>query len=272
MTSIGIDTRSVAIDFETPKQEQFGDITTNVAFALAKEAKLAPRAIAEKLRSALSLDSSLVEKVDVAGAGFLNFSFTRNYFQTEFTKALANNSFGKSKPTSRTKTLVEFVSVNPTGPLHLGHGRQTVLGDVLSNILQWTGHDVTREYYFNNAGKQIDMLGASVLARYRALLGQEENFPEDGYQGTYIRDIASSLREKNGDQLTEKNLPHIKTFSVDHLFSVIKATLSRIGLQFDVYYNESSLYETGKIEALITELKRRNLVYEKRWRTLHEIL
>lgn len=195
----------VEISFEKPKIDSHGDLSTNFALLAAKELKMKPRDISQKVVDALELDSSLVEKCELAGPGFINFRFTGKYF-ISFVNDVLNKgeSFGRSNDAAGKKTQVEFVSANPTGPLTVGHGRNAVFGDTIANVLQWTGHDVTREYYFNNAGRQMRVLGDSVRLRYKELLGDRIDFPDDYYQGKYIRDIARHLFDERGDKLRDE--------------------------------------------------------------------
>ncbi|MFZ1081419.1 MAG: arginine--tRNA ligase, partial [Candidatus Kryptoniota bacterium] len=185
---------STEISFEKPKIESHGDLSTNFALLAAKEFKMKPRDLGQKVLDVLELDPSLVENSELAGPGFINFKFTDKYFLSFINEVLTKGeNFGRSNVVAGKKTQVEFVSANPTGPLTVGHGRNGVFGDTIANVLEWTGHDVTREYYFNNAGRQMRVLGDSVRLRYKEILGEKINFPEDYYQGKYIRDIAQHL-------------------------------------------------------------------------------
>ncbi|MCL5035068.1 MAG: arginine--tRNA ligase [Bacteroidetes bacterium] len=255
----------VDILFEKPKIESYGDLSTNFALLAAKELKMKPRDVAQKVVETLEIDPSLVEKVDVAGPGFVNFKFSNKYFLSFIDDILEKgDSFGRSNLGAGKKTQVEFVSANPTGPLTVGHGRNAVFGDTIANVLQWTGHVVTREYYFNNAGRQMRVLGDSVRLRYKEILGEELQFPEDYYQGNYIRDIAQHLYDEQGDKL--KNEPAeggFKERAEQEIFEDIRKTLERLTIKFDIFYNENSLYETGKIKEVITALEAAGLTYDK---------
>lgn len=255
----------VEISFEKPKIESHGDLSTNFALLAAKELKMKPREVAQKVVDLLELDPSLVEKCELAGPGFINFKFTDKYFISFVSDVLnKGDSFGRSNVAAGKKTQVEFVSANPTGPLTVGHGRNAVFGDTIANILQWTGHDVTREYYFNNAGRQMRVLGDSVRLRYKELLGDKIDFPDDYYQGEYIRDIARHLFDERGDKLRDE-LPEgaFKERAEQEIFEDIKKTLSRIQIKFDVFYNENSLYEAGKIKETVSALESAGLTYDK---------
>ncbi|HUI29058.1 MAG TPA: arginine--tRNA ligase [Candidatus Acidoferrales bacterium] len=260
----GIET-SVDIFFEKPKAESHGDLSTNFALLAAKEFKMKPREIAQKIVGHIEVDSSLVESCEIAGPGFINFKFTKKYF-VSFIREVLNNgeAFGRSSAGAGKKTQVEFVSANPTGPLTVGHGRNAVFGDTVANLLEWTGHEVTREYYFNNAGRQMRVLGDSVRLRYKELLGEGINFPDDYYQGEYIREIAKHLYDEHGTGIANEPPEGIFKEKAEHeIFEDIKKTLNRLRIEFDVFYNENSLYETGKIKEVISALESAGLAYDK---------
>ncbi len=255
----------VEISFEKPKIEAHGDLSTNFALLAARELKMKPRDVAQKVVDAIELDPKLVEKTEIAGPGFINFKFTDGYFLSFIGEALdAGGNFGRSGAGAGRKTQVEFVSANPTGPLTVGHGRNAVFGDTIANVLQWTGHDVTREYYFNNAGRQMRVLGDSVRLRYREILGEKQDFPDDHYQGEYIRDIARHLYDESGTAFADEPPEGIfKERAEQEIFEDIKGSLGRLGIKFDVFYNENSLYEAGKIKEVIAALDAAGLTYEK---------
>jgi arginyl-tRNA synthetase len=255
----------VDISFDKPKIGSHGDLSTNFALLAARELKMKPRDIANKVVGALDLDSALVETPEVAGPGFINFKFTDLYFLSFVDQVLsAGENFGKSAAGAGKKTQVEFVSANPTGPLTVGHGRNAVFGDTVANVLSWSGHDVTREYYFNNAGRQMRVLGDSVKLRYSEFLGEKIDFPDDHYQGEYIREIAQRLFDERGASLAGEPPEGIfKERAEQEIFEDIKRTLGRLGIKFDVFYNENSLYETGKIKEVIAALDSAGLTYEK---------
>ncbi len=224
-----------------------------------------PRDVAQKIVDTLQLDPSLVENCELAGPGFINFKFAKRYFVSFINEVLDKGAdFGRSNIAGGKKTQVEFVSANPTGPLTVGHGRNAVFGDTVANVLQWTGHDVTREYYFNNAGRQMRVLGDSVRLRYNEMMGEKIDFPEDYYQGEYIRDIAKHLYDEYGESLANEPSEGIfKERAENEIFVNIKGTLSRLQIKFDVFYNENSLYETGKIKEVIAALEAAGLAYDK---------
>lgn len=254
--------------FERPKLEAHGDLTTNAAMILAKSMGKNPRAIAREIASALKLEREDVVRVEIAGPGFINFYFADSFFTRKLSVILSEGSrFGRSNTGQARKTQVEFVSANPTGPLSVGHGRQAAIGDTIANLLEWTGHDVTREYYYNNAGRQMRKLAESTYARYQQLFNASYPFPEDGYQGEYIKEVAERLKTERGDRLTamerEAALSVCKEAAETVLFEEIKKVLARIGVRFDVFFNEDSLYTTGKLQEVVEEFRRRGLAYEK---------
>ena len=258
----------VKLTFEKPRDEAHGDLTTNVAMLLAKAVGKNPRAIAQDIVKTLRVEPDLVSAVDIAGPGFINFRFTERFFNTQIGSILAQgDTFGASSIGGKKKTQVEFVSANPTGPLSVGQGRQAAIGDTLANLLEWTGHEVTREYYYNNAGRQMRMLADSTYARYRQLFDASFPFPEDGYQGDYIREIAQRLKEEQGDALcsmeSEKAIDQCKAFAEGALFAAIKAVLARMGVHFDVFFNEDSLYTSGQIKDVIEEFRSKGLAYDQ---------
>ena len=251
------------ISIEKPKNKEHGDISTNIALILAKKVKKNPIEICEELKDELNT-SSIFDSIDIAKPGFINFKLS----VSSLTDSLENivkleNNYGKNKSGKNKKVLVEFVSANPTGPLTVGHGRGAIIGDVISNILKWNGYKVDREYYYNNAGRQMRILGESLKSRYYESLNLEYNFPEDGYKGEYINDIASSLIEKYDDSLLNKSDDFFKDTAEEFIFSDIKKTLKKVGLKFDNYFNENELYENKKIYDVIDKLNDKKLIYKK---------
>jgi arginyl-tRNA synthetase len=256
------------LTFDKPKDAAHGDITTNIAMLLAKSEKKNPRTVAQEIMSKLEVNPNYVSKVEIAGPGFINFHFTGEFFTAQIGEILKNaKTFGQKNIGGGKKTQVEYVSANPTGPLSVGHGRQAAIGDTMANLLVWTGHDVTREYYYNNAGRQMRMLAESTYARYRQLFDPSYIFPEDGYQGDYICEIANDLKNSRGDSIVmiplEEALAICKEFAENDLFQSIKKVLARIGVVHDVYFNEDSLYKSGKIEEVIKEFRNKELAYDQ---------
>jgi arginyl-tRNA synthetase len=264
LEAMGISTEEPPL-IEPPRESGHGDLMTNVAMVTAKAAKRKPRELAEEILSRMEIDSTLIAKAEIAGAGFLNFRFTNRFFRQQLGNLLsAGDGFGRSKLAAGKRAQVEFVSANPTGPLTVGHGRNAVFGDTVSNLLEWIGYDVTREYYFNNAGRQMRMLGDSVRLRYLQLLGDNVDFPEDYYQGEYIRDIAGHLKDLHGDALrAESPEGKFKQQAEQEIFEDIKKTLKAIGIEFQSFFNENSLYEDGKINEVIGEFRAKGLAYDQ---------
>lgn len=261
-------TSDVRVIFEKPKQEVHGDLTTNVALMLAKSLGKSPRTIAQEIVSKLEIDPAMITKVEIAGPGFINFYLSDRFFTDGLAIILEEGeSFGRSTSGKGKKAQVEFVSANPTGPLSVGHGRQAALGDTLSNLLEWIGYNVTREYYYNNTGRQMQRLAESTFARYKQFFVADYPFPEDGYQGEYIREIAHELKEKQGEALLSLNdevaLDECKLFAEHILFEGIKKVLLRLGISFDVFYNEDSLYKEGKIQEIVDEFRSLGLAYDQ---------
>ncbi len=253
------------ISFNVPQNPANGDYSTNAAMLLARKLKRSPRDIAAEIIDNLEYDENILRKVEIAGAGFINFYFSSAYV-TEIVKTILEkgDSYGKFDLYGGKKANVEFVSANPTGPLTVGHGRNAVLGDTIANLLEWIGYKVDREYYFNNAGRQMRVLGESVKARYLQLLGKEVEFKEDYYQGGYIKDIAKIILEKHGERLVDEPAEGIfKEEAEKEIFENIKNTLKKIDIEFDTFFNEKSLYENGKIDSVLEEFKKKNLSYEK---------
>ncbi len=276
-----------AVTLELARQREHGDFASNVAMTLAKRLRKPPRAIAERIVELLGDAGGLLEKSEVAGPGFINFWLAEDGWQNLLREIIhADGHFGSSDIGAHRKVQVEFVSANPTGPLSTGHGRQAVLGDSICRLLLATGHDVTREYYFNNGGRQMRVLGDSVKARYLEQLGkaappsaaaladpenawQEEVdglpvvFPKDGYQGEYIGEIAAELAASHAEGLLdEPGDGQFREKAQEVIFAEIRKTLDSLGFAFDVYYNENSLYEEGKLEQVIADLRAKDLIYD----------
>ncbi|MCF7827257.1 MAG: arginine--tRNA ligase [Candidatus Marinimicrobia bacterium] len=252
------------LQLSRPKKAENGDWATNIAMALARDLKRSPMQIAEELMDGLDLDPGIVEKFEILNPGFINFFQSADYLSSQIRKILKEkDDYGKSNFGSGKTAQVEFVSANPTGPLTVGHGRQTVLGDTLANILTWSGYEVTREYYFNNAGRQMRLLGESLKARYLELKGESISLPDGGYEGAYLIDIAQDLLNEQPDLTADTDVELFKSYAETSIFTNIKSSLERIGVVHDVFYNERSLYETGKIDEVLSILGERGLLYEK---------
>ena len=246
------------------KDPKFGDLSSNIALLLTKDLKKSPLDICEIFLKKLSNKNlKPIAQITITKPGFINFKIKNSFLQSKITKILlekdnyGKNSIGKGKTAN-----VEFVSANPTGPLTIGHGRNAILGDSISNILEWNGYKVTREYYFNNAGRQMRILGDSVRARYFEILGKDNTFPEDGYQGTYIKDIAEQIIKKYGKNLTVESL-HFKREAERIIFNQIKESLKKLKIHFDQFTNEKTFYENGDIEEMLSKLTQKKLLYKK---------
>ena len=250
---------------EAPKDPSHGDLSTNIAMVSAKAAKEAPQSIAAKLADALRTQSDLFSDIGVAGPGFINIRFKSSVYHQEM-KELAEHAdvFGRNKAFDGKKIILEFVSANPTGPLTVGHGRNAVLGDTMARLYEWCGATVTREYYFNNAGRQMRMLGESVKARYAQQLGKEAELPEGGYEGEYISEIAATLVEGHGNALLgEEGEGVFKEAAEKTILEDITRTLDRMQVKMDSFFNEHSLYENKAIYDVVEKLNEKGLVYQK---------
>jgi arginyl-tRNA synthetase len=259
------DIKNLHFTFEKPKQKQFGDLSTNVAMQLAAILKSNPRQVATEIKSSIPKDNIYVDQIEIAGPGFLNFFIATNSYFEQLSEVLAKqDKYGHSNKGKNIKTQVEFISANPTGPLTIGHGRQAVLGDTIARLYETLGYDVTREYYFNDAGRQMRILGDSVRLRYLQELGEKIDFPEDYYQGNYISDIAKNLKDEYNDSLkNEADLHMFTSKAEEEVFNDIKNTIARLKFKMDVFYNEKSLYDDGKIEQVVSALRGKGLVAEK---------
>lgn len=288
LNSMGI---SEHLEIELPREEKFGDLSTPVAMTVAKKMKSPPRQIAENLidtiNQSLGIEiKDIFDRIEIAGPGFINFTFSKKYLCEEL-RELINQGFpylveniGSGK-----KVQIEFVSANPTGPLHLGHGRGAALGAALSNLLKEAGYFVEREYYINDAGRQIKLLGMSVFAKYKQLLGEEYPFPEDGYRGEYIEELAKEFQKQKTEcrsQETEELIDEITEFSYKKMLSEIKKDLEDFGVFFDSWQSERELYQIkeqhgskadekaenikkimSEVDETISYLKDRGYIYEK---------
>ncbi|MFL2998001.1 MAG: arginine--tRNA ligase [Candidatus Neomarinimicrobiota bacterium] len=246
------------------KDAKFGDLSSNVALLLTKDLKKNPLDICEIILKELSNKNlKSIAQITITKPGFINFKIKNSFLQSKITKILIEkDNYGKNSIGKRKTANVEFVSANPTGPLTIGHGRNAILGDSISNILEWNGYKVTREYYFNNAGRQMRMLGNSVKARYFEILGKDHKFPEDGYQGDYIKNIAKQIIKKHGKNLTVESL-HFKKEAERIIFNQIKKSLKKLKIHFDQFSNEKTFYENGDIEDMLSKLTQKKLLYKK---------
>ncbi len=261
-------TEAEDIHVERPRDPQHGDLASNVALTLAARLKRSPRSVAEEIAENLVLEGTGIASVEVAGPGFINFRLTVGEVASSLRRILElDEDYGRSTAGGGARIMVEFVSANPTGPLHLGHGRQAALGDAISSLLTWTGWDVHREFYYNDAGRQIERLARSVRARYRQHFGRDDAVPEDGYLGDYVAEIARDLAGEVGDRYLAEDSPKVlddmRRFAVRVLRQEQDRDLTRFGVRFDQYFLESSLYDDGRVERTVEELRVTGLVYEQ---------
>lgn len=256
------------IILEKPKVKAHGDYATNIAMQMARVAKQAPRKIAEEIVQHLDTDKAMIEKIDIAGPGFINLFLDNGYLTKLIEQILAEKeTYGRVNTGKGHKVLVEFVSANPTGDLHVGHARGAAYGDALCNILDAAGYDVSREYYINDAGNQIHNLALSIEARYMQALGKEWDMPEDGYHGQDIIEIGKELAEKDGDKWVhvpeEERIAYFREYGLKVELEKIKQDLANFDVHFDNWFSETSLYETNKVEATLEKLQEKEMIYEK---------
>src|SRR6266850_3357234 len=249
---------------EPPKQREFGDLSTNVAMLWAKSAKKPPRAIAETILKNVEDPDSILARMEIAGPGFLNFTFAAKFYYAQL-RALARGEYGRLDLGHGERVQVEFASVNPTGPLHVGHGRVAVIGDVLARLHEATGFNVEREYYVNDAGNQMENLGLSILARYRESFGEKVDFPADGYPGDYVREIAADIRREHGERFLREAQEAAVQFCRERggavLLDTIRAQLRDFGIEFDSFFSEKAMRERGEVLQAMGELRALGLLY-----------
>ncbi len=260
----GLSFDNVAV--EPPRDAAHGDMATNAAMVLAKPAKMKPRDIADALAVKLAADDRITS-AEVAGPGFLNLRLAATVWQGVLARVLEmGTDYGRSTMGQGQKVNVEYVSANPTGPLHVGHTRGAVFGDALASLLAYSGHDVTREYYINDGGAQVDVLARSAYERYREANGLSPEIAEGLYPGDYLIPIGEALKEKYGDSLIDKPesewLEDLRNFATDAMMDLIRADLKALGVEMDVFFSEKSLYGTGRIEAALQSLTDKGLIYE----------
>lgn len=254
---------SPPVIIERPKKPEHGDYATNVAMQSARYARMAPMQIAEQLVKWLP-EVEFLGNVTISHPGFINFVLDDGWLARQVAVIQADpDTFGNSDKGKGRKAQVEFVSANPTGPLTIGHAWGAVIGDSIASLLEATGWEVSREYYFNNGGRQMRLLGESLRVRYLELLGRRQSLPDDGYQGDYLRWIAATLYAELGDSLVDGEVNIFRKKAEEAIFANIRATLDRLGIGFDVYYNELDLYETGKVNGAVQGLAGSGYAYEK---------
>lgn len=255
------------IEIAPPKDEGHGDLSTPVAMGLTKLLKKPPRGIAEDIVNAIGT-SGTFQKIEIAGPGFINFTFSRSYLCEELRGLIASGeaflveNIGKGR-----RIQIEFVSANPTGPMHLGHGRGAALGAALSNLLSEAGYVVEKEFYINDAGRQVKLLGMSVFAKYKNLCGVQYPFPEDGYRGEYIEDVAKEIGEKYGNAFEGKDFSEVAEVFVDFsylkMLGLLRKDLEDFGVHFDTWQSERELYQKGEVAKAINDLRERGYIFEE---------
>ena len=251
---------------ETPKIRDHGDYATNVAMLMAPLEKKSPRRIAQAIIEQIPQNDDIVEKLELAGPGFINFFLSQSCWLKAFKDiSLQGNDYGRSQLGKGKRINIEYVSANPTGPLHIGHGRGAALGDALANILKAVGYDVSREYYINDAGNQMELLGKSVYTRYLQLLGKDVAFPSDFYQGEYINEIAQHILSQHGNKYKNtgesETFPFFTAFAIDSILRGIQKDLKDFGIHFDTWFSEKTLHKEKTVDRAIEELKRKDYTY-----------
>ncbi|WP_341280453.1 arginine--tRNA ligase [Paenibacillus sp. FSL H8-0537] len=257
-----------AFVLEVPKDKEHGDLATNAAMQLTKLAKKNPRMIAETIIANLDYAKASIQSAEIAGPGFINFRMDKSYLYSVVGEVVSGgDNYGRTQIGAGKRVEMEFVSANPTGSLHLGHARGAAVGDALCNVLEYAGFEVTREYYINDAGNQVNNLAKSIEARYQQALGKEAEMPEDGYHGADIIGFGGLLAEQEGDRLlslsTEDRLEFFRSFGLERELDKIKHDLNRFRVGFDIWYSETSLYKNGKVEQALEALKEKGHVYEE---------
>lgn len=253
---------------ETPREKSHGDLATTLALALAKRESKPPQKVAEIIIGNIRDEAGIIEKTEIAGPGFINFFFKQDRWkQTLFDIDSEGERYGLKDIGRGEKVLVEFVSANPTGPLHAGHGRGAAVGDALANLLSAAGYSVTREFYVNDAGRQVRLLALSVYSRYQQAFGNNVPFPEDGYHGSYIEEVAQEFTRTHGEKYLKAPFEEcwevFAGFGKETMLGDIRADLESFGVRFDVWFSEKSLLADGSVQKSIAELKERGYAYEQ---------
>ena len=255
------------IEVELPREGSHGDYASNVAMILASSQREAPRRIAERIVENINDSDRILDKTEIAGPGFINFFIRSNVWPTLLEEVdTIGDRYGKSDIGNGTRVQVEFVSANPTGPLHIGHARGAVIGDTIANILQASGFSVSREYYINDAGNQMNMLGESVYYRYLELMGEDILFPDNCYQGQYITELANEIHDKFGDRFRsdkEGSIAFLTEYAADSILDGIKKDLETLGVTFDRYFSEKELYRNDSVANILQKLRKEGFIYEE---------
>lgn len=255
------------IEVEEPNAGSHGDFSTNISMVMASIQKMPPRKIAEAIIKNINDPGGMLDKTEIAGPGFINFFLNKHSWHPVLQKIHEQDAlYGASDIGKGKKIQVEFVSANPTGPLHVGHGRGAAVGDSVANILLFCGYNVEKEYYINDSGRQINTLGRSVFLRYKELFEADVQFPEDCYQGDYVRDLAGKVRDDNGDKLLsmseDEAISYCARFAADNILAEIKEDLESFGVVFDRWYSEQGLYDSGKVDRVINDFRKQNIIFE----------
>jgi arginyl-tRNA synthetase len=255
------------IEVEEPNAGSHGDFSTNISMVMASIQKMPPRKIAEAIIKNINDPGGMLDKTEIAGPGFVNFFLNKHSWHPVLQKIHEQDAlYGASDIGKGKKIQVEFVSANPTGPLHVGHGRGAAVGDSVANILLFCGYNVEKEYYINDSGRQINTLGRSVFLRYKELFEADVQFPEDCYQGDYVRDLAGKVRDDNGDKLLsmseDEAISYCARFAADNILAEIKEDLESFGVVFDRWYSEQGLYDSGKVDRVINDFRKQNIIFE----------
>jgi len=258
----------VEAEVEEPKADSHGDFSTNIAMVMASAQKMPPRKIAEVIIDHIQDPEGILEKTEIAGPGFINFFLKTSAWHPVLREIhAADTRYGATDIGKGQKFQVEFVSSNPTGPLHVGHGRGAAVGDAVANILAFCGYDVEKEYYINDSGRQIHTLGRSVFLRYKEMFGQKVKFPEECYQGDYIRDLAAEIKRDKGDALLsqpeEDALMKCARFAAEKILAGIREDLKTFGIEFDCWFSEQSLYDSGRVDQILDNFRNQGIIYEK---------
>ncbi len=258
----------VETEVDEPKAEAHGDFSTNIAMVMASVQKMPPRKIAEVITRHIEDPEGILEKSEIAGPGFINFFLKPAVWHPVLREIHeADTRYGATDIGKGQKFQVEFVSSNPTGPLHVGHGRGAAVGDAVANILSFCGYDVQKEYYINDSGRQIHTLGQSVFLRYQEMLGQKVKFPDECYQGDYIRDLAAEIKSQKGDALLgqpeEEALMICARFAAEKILDGIRDDLKLFGVEFDCWFSEQSLYDSGRVDQILDIFRNQGIIYEK---------
>ena len=258
----------VEAEVEEPKADSHGDFSTNIAMVMASDQKMPPRKIAQVITGHIQDPEGILEKTEIAGPGFINFFLKASAWHPVLQKIhAADTRYGATDIGKGQKFQVEFVSSNPTGPLHVGHGRGAAVGDAVANILAFCGYDVEKEYYINDSGRQIHTLGRSVYLRYTEMFGQKVTFPDECYQGDYIRDLAAEIKMEQGDALLSQPEADVlmicARFAAAKILAGIRQDLKTFGIEFDCWFSEQSLYDSGRVDQILDNFRSQGIIYER---------